>query len=135
MRKSFSRTSIARRNERGSSSVKFIIVLIVVAAVVYMGVQYIPVAYKYSSYKDYMQKTVDTASVTGQGPDWVKKQLEASKDDYGVPQDAKITSTVQDGRIVASVKFTRQIDLIPKIWTYDYSFDYPVKSTDLFMTK
>ncbi|PYS47827.1 MAG: hypothetical protein DMF68_14970 [Acidobacteria bacterium] len=135
MRKSSSRTTGPRRNERGSASIKFIIVLVVVAVVAYMGVQYIPVAYKYSSYKGYMQKTVDTASVTGQGPDWVKKQLEASKDDYGVPQDAKITSTIQDGRIVASVKFTRPISLIPKIWTYDYSFDYPVKSTDLFMTK
>src|ERR671939_482016 len=103
MKKSFSRTNGSRRNERGSARVKFIIVLIVVAIVVYMGVQYVPVAYKYSSYKTYMEGSVDKAAVIGQGPDWVRNQLQASADDYGVPRDAKIMPGIKDGRLVVTV--------------------------------
>jgi len=135
MNKSSSRTFRARRNERGSASIKFIIVLIVVAVLVYMGVQYIPVAYKYSSYKTYMQDSVDKAAVIGQGPEWVRNQLQASEDDYGVPRDARIMPGVKDGRVVVTVQFTRPINLLPGIWTYNYPFDYSVKSTDLFMVK
>ncbi|MDQ3816762.1 MAG: hypothetical protein M3362_03595 [Acidobacteriota bacterium] len=135
MIKSFSRTDRPRRSERGSAGVKFIIVLVVVALFVYMGVQYVPVAYKYSSYKTYMQDTVDKAAVIGQGPEWVRNQLQASADDYGVPHDAKIMPGVKDGRLTVTVQFTRPINLLPGIWTYNYQFDYPVKSTDLFMSK
>ena len=135
MRKSFSQTSGHRLMERGSATIKFIIVLVVVAVVVYMGVQYVPVAYKYSSYKSYMQDTVDKAAVIGQGPEWVRNQLQASADDYGVPRDAKIIPGVKDGRLTVTVQFTRPINLLPGIWTYNYQFDYPVKSTDMFMTK
>ena len=135
MNKSSSRTFRAKPNERGSASIKFIIVLIVVAVLVYMGVQYIPVAYKYSSYKTYMQDSVDKAAVIGQGPEWVRNQLQASEDDYGVPRDARIMPGVKDGRVVVTVQFTRPINLLPGIWTYNYPFDYSVKSTDLFMVK
>lgn len=135
MSKLSSRTNQSKRGERGSASVKFIIVLIVVAVLVYIGVQYVPVAYKYSSYKSYMQESVDKAAVIGQGPEWVRNQLQASADDYGVPHDAKIMPGVKDGRVTVTVQFTRPINLLPGIWTYNYPFDYSVKSTDLFMTK
>ncbi|HKC64718.1 MAG TPA: hypothetical protein VKB86_13840 [Pyrinomonadaceae bacterium] len=131
MRKSSSRTNGPVRNERGSSSVKFIIVLIVVAVLVYMGVQYVPVAYKYSSYKTYMQDSVDKAVVTGQGPEWVRTQLVGNEADYGVPKEAKIMPTIKDGKIVVTVQFTQPINLLPGIWTYIYNFDHTATSREL----
>ena len=122
----------ARQNERGSSTVKFIIVLAVVGILIYMGIQYVPVAYNYRNFKTYMQESVDTAAVTGQGTEWVRSRLQTNAKDYGVPSEAKINTTLQDGRMTATVQFTRPINLLPGIWTYNYTFDQTVKSTDLF---
>jgi hypothetical protein len=132
MTKSSAAQREARRNERGSSTVKFIIVLAVVSILIYMGIQYVPVAYNYRNFKTYMQESVDTGAVTGQGTEWVRSRLQANAKDYGVPSDAKINTGVQDGRMTATVQFTRPINLLPGIWTYTYPFDYTVKSTDLF---
>src|SRR3954466_6063038 len=132
MTKSSAAQREARQNERGSSTVKFIIVLAVVGILIYMGIQYVPVAYNYRNFKTYMQESVDTAAVTGQGTEWVRSRLQANAKDYGVPSDAKINTTLLDGRVTATVQFTRPINLLPGIWTYPYTFDNTVKSTDLF---
>ncbi|HYJ47216.1 MAG TPA: hypothetical protein VEV81_11445 [Pyrinomonadaceae bacterium] len=125
----------SRQSERGASSLKFIVILAVVALLGYMGFQYVPVAYKYSSYKEYMQKTVDTAAISGQSVDWVKGQLEGNANDYGVPHEARIIPSVKDGKMTATVQFIRPINLLPGLWTYNYTFDHTVKSTDFFNTK
>jgi hypothetical protein len=135
MKRSFGSTPMARHKERGAARLKLIITLAVVALLGYMAFQYVPVAYNYSRYKTYMQDSVDKAAVTGQGTEWVRTQLQASAKDYGVPQDAQITPGVKDGRLEATVKFTQPVSLIPGIWTYNYSFDHTVKSTDLFTIK
>jgi len=135
MTKSFIAQREARDSERGSATVKFIIVLAVVGIIIYMGIQYVPVAYNYRNFKTYMQESVDTAAVTGQGTEWARTRLLANAKDYGVPPEAKIMTTVQDGRVVATVQFTRPINMLPGIWTYNYTFDNTVKSTDLFSSK
>lgn len=127
-------TRDARHGERGSSTVRFIIVLLVVGTIIYMGIQYVPVAYSYRNFRTFIQESVDSAAARGQGPEWVKTRLQANAKDYGVPGDAKIITTVQEGRITATVQFTRPINLLP-VWTYDYPFDYTAKSTDLFSPK
>jgi hypothetical protein len=127
-------TPQARSGERGTARLKFIIVLVVVAVVAYMGFQYVPVAYQSYRYKDYMQQSVDKATALGQGSEWVKSQLEASAKDYGVPGDAKIMPVVQNGRMEVTVKFTRPVNLLPG-FTYNYAFDHTAKSTELFGTK
>jgi hypothetical protein len=134
MNRWFGSTPLARHNERGAARLRFILVLAVVALVGYMAFQYIPVAFKYSRYKTYMQESVDKAAATGQGAEWVKTQLAASANDYGVPPDAKIIPNIQDGRITVTVSFTRPINLLP-VWTLNYDFEHTAKSTDLFTTK
>jgi hypothetical protein len=134
MNESLGAKQVARHSERGSSTVKFIIVLAIVGVIVYMGIQYVPVAYNYRSFKNYMQESVDTAAVTGQGSEWVRSRLQANAKEYGVPPEAKINSNLQDGRVTATVQFTRPVNLLP-IWTYNYPFDYTVKSTDLFSSR
>lgn len=134
MKRSFGSTPMARQAERGAARLKFIIVLAVLALIGYMAFQYVPVAYNYSRYKTYMQESADKAAVVGQGTEWVRSQLAASANDYGVPPDAKITPAVKDGRLEVSVTFIRPINLLPGI-TYNYNFDHTVKSTDLFAIK
>jgi hypothetical protein len=135
MTKSSAAQQEARWNERGSSTVKFIIVLAIVGIIIYMGIQYVPVAYNYRNFKTYMQESVDTAAVTGQGTEWVRSRLLTNAKDYGVPTEAKINTGLQDGRVTATVQFTHPINLLPGIWTYNYTFDNTVKSTDLFSSR
>src|SRR3954469_5521299 len=103
----------ARHGERGSSTVKFIVILAVVGALIYIGIQYVPTAYRFSNYKKYMQESVNTAAISGKSSDWVREQLQSSENDYGVPREAKISTLVQNSRIVATVQFTYPINLLP----------------------
>jgi hypothetical protein len=118
----------ARQGERGAARLKFIIVIAVTALIVYMAIQYVPVAYRAYSYKKYMQETVDKASMMAHSGDWVKTQLKASANDYGVPPEAEITTMPRDGRMEATVKFTRPVNLLPG-FTYQYNFDHTATSS------
>ena len=123
-----------RHGERGSARVKFIAVLLVIAAVGYMAFQYVPVAYQSSRYKTRMQDVVTEAAAAGKSTEWAKSQLEGSAADNGVPKDAKIVTAIQEGRMTATVQFTRPINLFPG-FTYTYNFDHTAKSADLLGTK
>jgi hypothetical protein len=63
----------------------------------------------------------------GQGEEWVRTQLRAGGNDYGVPPSAMIeASRSGEGRIQARVRYTRPVSLPG--YTYDYHFDHSVKS-------
>jgi hypothetical protein len=128
MNKLFGACPTARQDERGAARLKFIIVIALTALVVYMAMQYVPVAYRAYSYKKFMQDTVDKASMMAHSGDWVTSQLKASAGEYGVPPEAEIMTLPRDGRMETTVKFTRPIKLLP-IWTYQYNFEETVKST------
>jgi PKD repeat protein len=123
-----------RRNERGAARLKFIIVLVVVALVGYMGFQYIPVAYQSYTFKKYMDTSVLNEAASTRAADqkgaWVENQLRASSKDYGVPPDAKFSHMFQNGQLEVTVKFTRPINLLPG-FTYQYNFDHTAKSDPL----
>lgn len=134
MKRSFGSTPEARHGERGSARVKFIITLVVLAVGGYMAFQYVPVVYQSSRYKTRMQDVVTEAAAAGKGTEWVRSQLAASASDNGVPRDAKIMPTLQDGRMTVTVQFTRPVNLLPG-FTYNYAFDYTAKSSDLLTVK
>lgn len=123
----------ARHAERGAARLKLIITIAVVAALAYMAIQYVPVAYQASSYKSEMQASLDTAVAMGHSGEWIVSQLRAKAGENGVPANAEITPAVRDGRMEVTVKFTRPINLLPG-FTYNYNFDYTAKSNQ-FLSK
>ena len=135
MKRSPGRPPLGTRGERGSARLKFIIALVVIAGLGYIGFQYVPVAYQASRYKTRMQDVVREATAAGKGTEWVKSQLEASAADHGVPKDAKIVPSVPPGgRMTVTVQFTRPINLLPG-YTYNYNFDYTATSDETLTTK
>jgi len=116
-----------RSGERGSASLKFVIVMAIMVACAYAGYLYIPVAFYANQYKDLMQHYADVAATQGYAPSWVGEQLMKNGPDYGVPNDAIITPVKRDGRIEVRVQFVRVIDFPG--YPYNYEFDYTAKST------
>jgi hypothetical protein len=120
--------------ERGASRLKFILVIAIIAAIGYIGYQYIPVAYQASRFKLSMQDTVDKAAALGQSNEWLRNQLRADANEYNVPPDAEITiERSAEGRVQARVRYTRPIALPG--YTYQYNFDHTAKSTELMGPK
>ncbi|HZI47797.1 MAG TPA: hypothetical protein VFD75_08355 [Pyrinomonadaceae bacterium] len=116
-----------RSGERGSASVKFVIVMAILGACAYAGYLYVPVAFQANAYKDLMQHYADVAAAQGYQPSWTGEQLVKSAPEYGVPADAIITPVKRDNRIEVRVQFVKVIDFPG--YPYNYEFDYTAKST------
>jgi hypothetical protein len=116
-----------RSNERGSSTLKFLLVMVVIGCVAYAGYLYVPVAYRAYLFKDLMQHYVDVAAAQGYPPQWASDQLLKSEAEYEVPGDAIITPGKEDNRIEVRVQFAKVIEFPG--YTHIYEFDHTVKST------
>ena len=116
-----------RSTERGSASLKFLVVMLVIGASAYAGYIYIPVAYRAYTFKDLMQHYVDVASAEGKPPAWAGEQLLKNFGEYEVPADALITPTKRDNRIEIRVQFVKPIEFPG--YTYNYEFDHTATST------
>lgn len=122
-----------RIGELGGARAKFLIVILVLATLAYIGYLYIPVAYDAYLYKDLMQHNVDVAVTQGYQPSWVLEQLTKAAREYNVPPNAIITPVQRDNRIEVRVQFTRPIPLPG--YTYQYEFDHTAKSTAFLTIK
>ena len=122
-----------RTGELGGARAKFLIVILILAALAYAGYLYVPVAYDAYLFKDLMQHDVDVAVTQGYQPAWVLEQLTKSAREYNIPANAIITPVQRDNRIEVRVQFTRPIDLPG--YTYQYEFDHTVKSTAFLTIK
>ena len=116
-----------RSGERGSATLKFLIVMVILAATAYGAYLYVPVAFQAKAYKDLMQHYADVAAAQGYPPSWAGEQLMKSGAEYDVPSNAIITPAQRDNRVEVRVQFVRQIEFPG--YTYNYEFDQTAKST------
>jgi hypothetical protein len=116
-----------RSGERGSASLKFLIVMVLLVACAYSGYLYVPVAFHANTYKDLMQHYVDVAATQGYPPSWAADQLRTNAPEYDIPDDAIFTPAMQENRMAMRVQYVHPI-VFPG-YTYNYEFDYTVKST------
>ena len=116
-----------RSGERGSASLKFLIVMALLGSCAYAGYLYVPVAFQANAYKDLMQHYADVASTQGYSPAWVSEQLMKSGAEYGIPENAIITPAQRDQRLEVRVQFVRVIEFPG--YEYNYEFDHTVRST------
>jgi hypothetical protein len=124
---------IKRSGERGSASLKFVIVMLLMGSSAYAGYLYVPVAFQANAYKDLMQHYADVAAAQGYVPSWAGEQLAKSAAEYDVPANAIITPAQRDNRVEVRVQFVRQIEFPG--YTYNYEFDQTVKSTAFLTLK
>ena len=123
--------TMAKKSERGSARLKFLVVVILLGAIAYAGYLYVPVAYNAYLFKDLMQQKVNAAVALSHPPSWVKDQLIKSAPEFKVPQDVEITANLEAQRMEVRAQFTTPIQFVG--FTYNYNFDHTVKSTDFLM--
>lgn len=116
-----------RSTERGSASLKFLIVMVIIGACAYAGYLYIPVAYQAHNFKDLMQHYVDVASAEGKPPAWAGEQIIKNFGEYDVPPDALIAPNKRDNRIEVRIQYVKPVEFPG--YTYNYEFDYTARST------
>ncbi|PWT94409.1 MAG: hypothetical protein C5B55_02820 [Blastocatellia bacterium] len=117
----------SRSNERGGATLKFVVVVAILACGAYAGYLYIPVAYHAYVFKDLMQHYADVAATQGYQPTWVSDQLTKSLGEYEIPSDALITPSQEESRVQVRVQYTKAIEFPG--YTYQYEFDDTVRST------
>lgn len=116
-----------RSGERGSATLKFVIVMAILCSAAYAGYLYVPVAFQASTFKDLMQHYADVAVAQGYQPSWVAEQLVKSAPEYDVPANATITPVQRENRIEVRVQYIKEIEFPG--YTYNYEFDHTVRST------
>ena len=116
-----------RSGERGGARLKFLIVIVILGVIGYVGYLFVPLKYHEYLFKDRMQSDANVATTQADPVAWVKDQLTKNAADYGVPADAVITANRENSQVIVTVQFTRAIELPG--YTYDYKFDYTAKST------
>lgn len=107
--------------------------MVVIVTSAYAGYLYVPVAFKAHNYKDVMQHYADVAGASGYTPAWAGEQLVKIGPEYDVPPNAVVTPATRDQRVEIRVQFVRPIEFPG--YTYNYEFDYTVKSTAFFSVK
>ncbi|MEP7147366.1 MAG: hypothetical protein ABI857_00600 [Acidobacteriota bacterium] len=122
-----------RTCERGSSTTKFLLVVLVLALGANAGFNYVPVAYQGAGFRQEM----DTAVVRGLSASGRIKPMEAvtasirrASFEYDIPEDAFVEIKPVNGVVEARVAYSRPINMLPfGLYKYDYDFDYVAKPT------
>jgi hypothetical protein len=117
-----------KTGEQGGSRLNFLISMVVIAAVVYAGYQYVPVAYRASQLKVFMQDTVNNAVITGKEARWTEDQLRRNLATYGAPADARVNIANRESRLEARVEYSVPVPLL--VTTYVYKFDHTARSSN-----
>lgn len=114
--------------ERGSATVKFMFVLLLLVLAANAGYRYIPIAYQAAN----LRQEMDTAVVKGLAAsgamrpvDIVTAHVTRAAADNDVPPDAMIEIKPTGKFVQARVAYQKKVDLLPfGIWKYNYVFDY-----------
>lgn len=121
-----------RRGERGSSQVKFLLVLLSIIVLANAAFNYIPVAYQGENFKQEMHTIVvqGLAMPNGVNPvNAMKAKLTRAATDYQLPPtliDVKQVNNVT----TAHVKYSKEVSVVPfGIYNYNYEFDHTASPT------
>ena len=126
-----------RRTELGGASMKFMLVVLVLAVIVNAGINYIPTAYQGENFKQEMQTAVINATAMpasmGNPTEMLKAKLNKLAADNQLPPaliDVRQTNNV----VSAHVKYSKEISIVPfGIYNYHYEFDHTATPTGFLL--
>jgi len=120
----------ASAGARGGARLNFLLVATIIAALFYVGGQFVPAKYHAWALEQSMRDTLDTAVATEKPPAWVENQLRQNFEDQGIPEDADVEVARDGNRMKASVRYTLPISLL--VTEYEYDIDVSVRSVRVY---
>jgi hypothetical protein len=124
-------------SERGSTGVKFMIVLVVLVLIGNAGINYVPVAYEGESFKQEMQTAVVNGMalpVQSNPLGSVKVRLERAASENNLPTDALMEVKQVGTTITAHASYTKKVGILPfGIYNYTYHFDHTATPAGFLM--
>lgn len=125
--------------ERGGTSVKLLLILLVLILIGNAGYNYVPVAYQAENFKQDMQKAliqgIALPPVYGRPTDNIKDKIMRAAKNNDLPPEIFINVADKNGLITARVYYTKKIPVLPfKLYEYEYVFDH-VAAPNGFLTE
>ena len=121
-------STIDRRTERGSASVKFVAIVLFIVLLANAGYNYIPVAYSGASFRQEMDvAVVKGLAASGQMKpvDVVKAHIQKATYENQIPSDAVIEITQATGHVAAHAAYEKKVNILPfGMYKYSYKFEY-----------
>lgn len=122
-----------RNLERGSASVKFLIILISLILIGNAGYNYIPVAYEAEDFKQEMEKAVVQALALPNNadvPGTIKSKIRRVALANAVPPDVVIEVKQVNNIYQARAAYLKQVNILPfGLYNYTYHFDHTATPT------
>ncbi len=126
-----------RQDERGSASVKFLIIFVSLILIAHAGYNYIPVAYEGEDLKQEMQTAVVQGMAVPPGiapADMIKGKLQRAIIANDIPPDAVVQVKPGNNTVLAHVSYSKKVAILPfGIYTYNYKFDHTATPTGFLM--
>jgi len=98
-------------NERGAASLKLIIALVILAAVIYVGIKIIPIYYDHYKLEDTIKQTVSLESIkiTEETPKKLKQMISSSLKEMNAQfqEEKNIKVEVRSNKIIVDVDYLR----------------------------
>ncbi len=132
---------LPHQNERGSSTTKFVLVVIVLILAGYGGYNYIVMSYQISHFKENVQTIVTQAysmpnNKNLNDPELMRQKIRSIGDYDSIPADAVINVNKKPSGVEAQVTFMRETSLLPfNMYKYKYQFDFTAKPPTMFEIK
>lgn len=125
--------NVNRDRERGSATIKFLIIMVVIVLAANAGYHYVPVAYEGASFRQEM----DTAVVKGLAAsgqmrplDVVQASILRAARDNNVPPDAVVQVKPVGNIVEAHVAYSKNVAMLPfGLYNYKYDFNYVARPT------
>ena len=118
-------------NEKGSATIKTLIVLVVVAALIVGVVKIVPVYVKVYEFEDAMRVQAKFAGVERKNETVVREELFLKAQSMGLPiTREQIEISKRMGGITIKVRYTVPIDLI--VMQRDFNFDYEADTSTAY---
>ena len=129
--------SNTRPSERGSATVKFVLIFAVILLVGNAGYNYVPVAYDAEALKTEMQTAVvQGLALPGKvSPvENVKARIQRAMQINDIPADAVVDVKQAGNTISAHVVYTKPVNILPfGIYRYNYTFDHTATPTGFLL--
>jgi hypothetical protein len=117
-----------RLKERGSASIKLVVVLVILVLLAHAGFNFIPVAYSGENFKQEMHTAVVYGTALPGNVDPVtatKTRLQRAAVTENLPQSAFIEVKRVSNVLQAHVAYSQQVSILPfGIYVYDYQFNH-----------